>query len=159
MLNCAAAGDAIPEGALVADVGSGAGLPGIALALSRPDLFMVLIEPLDRRCQWLEEVVEDLGIQDRVDVIRARAEQVFDHVDADVVTARAVTALRTLIPLTVPLLHGRGELIALKGKSVEAEIEKAQKIIRKHKGRDISVETLGEGILEEPTTIVRITVG
>lgn len=159
VLNCAAAGDAIPEGALVADVGSGAGLPGIALALARPDLMMVLIEPLDRRVQWLDEVVEDLGLEARVDVVRARAEQVAEEIDADVVTARAVTALRNLIPLTVPLLHGRGELVALKGRSAAEEVEKAQKIIRKFKGHDVSVETFGQGFLEEPTTVVRVPIG
>ena len=159
VLNCAAVGDAIPEGALVADIGSGAGLPGIALALSRPDLMLVLVEPLERRCQWLDEVVEDLGLESRVDVVRARAEQVVDELDADVVTARAVTALRTLVPLTLPLLHGSGELVALKGRSAGAELEKAAKVIRKYKGHDPRIETLGGGILEEPSTVVRIQVG
>ncbi|RKW70545.1 16S rRNA (guanine(527)-N(7))-methyltransferase RsmG [Galactobacter caseinivorans] len=159
VLNCAAVADAIPQGALVADIGSGAGLPGIVLALSRPDLMMVLVEPLERRCQWLDEVVEDLGLESRVDVVRARAEQMVGQIDADVVTARAVTALRTLVPLTLPLISGTGELVALKGRSAELEIEKAQKIIRKYKGHDVRVETLGEGFLEEPTTVVRIAVG
>lgn len=159
VLNCAAAEGAIPQGSLVADVGSGAGLPGIALALARPDLMMVLIEPLDRRVQWLDEVVDDLGLGDRVDVVRARAEQLVGELDADVVTARAVTALRTLVPLTLPLLGGHGELVALKGRSAAEEIEKAQKIIRKHKGHDVTVETLGARYLEEPTTVVRIPVG
>lgn len=159
VLNCAAVADAIPQGALVADIGSGAGLPGIVLALARPDLMMVLVEPLERRCQWLDEVVHDLGIESRVDVVRARAEQMVGEIDADVVTARAVTALRTLVPLTLPLIRGKGELVALKGRSANLEIEKAQKIIRKFKGHDVRVETLGEGFLEEPTTVVRIAVG
>lgn len=159
VLNCAAVAAAIPQGALVADIGSGAGLPGIVLALARPDLMMVLVEPLERRCQWLDEVVSDLGLESRVDVVRARAEQMVGQIDADVVTARAVTALRTLVPLTLPLIQGRGELVALKGRSAELEIEKAQKIIRKHKGHDVRVETLGDGFLEEPTTVVRIAVG
>lgn len=159
VLNCAALAEVVPEGALVADVGSGAGLPGVALALARPDLMLLLIEPLDRRCQWLEEVVEDLGLSERVHVIRARAEQVVEEIDADVVTARAVTALKSLIPLTLPLVHGKGELIALKGRSAAEEIEKAQKIIRKYKGHDVRVDTVGEDFLEEPSTVVRIAVG
>lgn len=159
VLNCAAVSEALPQGALVADVGSGAGLPGIALALSRPDLMMVLVEPLDRRCQWLDEVVEDLGLSDRVDVVRARAEQVVDELDADIVTARAVTALRTLVPLTLPLLHRHGELVALKGRSAGAEVDKAEKIIRRHRGHDVRIESLGESVLQEPTTVVRIAVG
>jgi 16S rRNA (guanine527-N7)-methyltransferase len=158
VLNCAAISEVIPEGALVADVGSGAGLPGLVLALARPDLMLVLIEPLERRCQWLDDVVQDLGLGDRVDVVRARAEQVFDTVDADVVTARAVKALKTLVPLTLPLVHGHGELVALKGRSASEEIEKASKIIRKFKGRNPRVEVLGTDLLEEPTTVVRISV-
>lgn len=159
VLNCAALAEVVPEGALVADVGSGAGLPGIALALARPDLMLLLIEPLDRRCQWLEEVVDDLGLSGRVHVIRARAEQVVEEIDADVVTARAVTALKSLVPLTLPLVHGKGELIALKGRSATEEIAKAQKIIRKFKGHDVRVDTVGEEFLEEPSTVVRIAVG
>ncbi|MGO1320076.1 MAG: 16S rRNA (guanine(527)-N(7))-methyltransferase RsmG [Galactobacter sp.] len=158
VLNCAALVEVIPEGALVADVGSGAGLPGLVLALARPDLMMILIEPLERRCQWLDMVVEDLGLGDRVDVVKARAEQVVETIDADIVTARAVKALKTLVPLTLPLIHGHGELLALKGRSAQDEIEKAAKIIRKHKGRDASVLTLGAEVLEEPTTVVRVRV-
>jgi 16S rRNA (guanine527-N7)-methyltransferase len=158
VLNCAAVSEVIPDGALVADVGSGAGLPGLVLALARPDLMLVLIEPLERRCQWLDDVVQDLGLGDRVDVVRARAEQVFDTIDADVVTARAVKALKTLVPLTLPLVHGHGELVALKGRSAQEEIEKASKIIRKFKGKGARVEVLGAELLDEPTTVVRIGV-
>lgn len=124
VLNCAVVGDLLPEGALVADVGSGAGLPGLALALARPDCTFILIEPLERRVAWLDEVVEDLGLE-AVDVVRARAEQVAGSVDVDVVTARAVSALKTLIPLTLPLIQGTGELLALKGRSAAEEIQAA----------------------------------
>lgn len=158
VLNCAALADVMPEGALVADVGSGAGLPGLVLALARPDLTLVLIEPLQRRCLWLDEVVEDLGLSDRVDVVQARAEQMAETLDVDVVTARAVTAMRQLVPLTLPLMRGGGELIALKGRSAAAEVEKAAKVIRKYKGRDVRIETVGEEWLAEPSTVVRVTV-
>ncbi|WP_344725105.1 16S rRNA (guanine(527)-N(7))-methyltransferase RsmG, partial [Agrococcus terreus] len=99
VLNCAAVQELLPRGAVVADVGSGAGLPGLALAIARPDVQFVLIEPLERRVDWLDMVVEDLGL-DNVDVIRARSEQVFDTVDVDIVTARAVSAMKSLVPIT-----------------------------------------------------------
>src|SRR5690606_6350077 len=90
VLNCAVVQELLPRGGGVADVGSGAGLPGLALAIARPDVQFVLIEPLERRVDWLNMVIEDLGLEN-VDVIRARSEQVFDTVDVDIVTARAVS--------------------------------------------------------------------
>lgn len=157
VLNCAVVGDLLPEGALVADVGSGAGLPGLALALARPDCAFILIEPLERRVAWLDMVVEDLGL-DRVDVIRGRSEQVAGNLDVDVVTARAVSALKTLIPLTVPLVKGEGELIAIKGRSAADEISTASKVIKKFRLSTPTVETVGGDLLEEPTTVVRAAI-
>lgn len=139
----------------VADVGSGAGLPGLVLAISRPDVQWTLIEPMDRRVTWLNEQVEALGL-DNVKVMRARAEDV--GLEFDVVTARAVSAMRTLVPITAPLVRDGGELILLKGHNVPAEIESAQKVLRKHKVTDVSVEVLGEGVLSEPTRVVRARV-
>ncbi|WCD93443.1 16S rRNA (guanine(527)-N(7))-methyltransferase RsmG [Microbacterium sp. nov. GSS16] len=139
----------------VADVGSGAGLPGLVLAISRPDVQWTLIEPMDRRVTWLNEQVEALGL-DNVTVMRARAEDV--GLEFDVVTARAVSAMRTLVPITAPLVRDGGELILLKGHNVPAEIESAQKVLRKHKVTDVSVEVLGEGVLSEPTRVVRARV-
>ena len=143
---------------MIADVGSGAGLPGLALAIARPDVQFVLIEPLERRVDWLDMVIEDLGL-DNVDVIRARSEQVFDTVDVDIVTARAVSAMKSLVPMTVPLLHGQGELLAIKGKSAAAEIGKADKVLRKFKTKKSEVLTVGEELLEVPTTVARLTYG
>lgn len=139
----------------VADVGSGAGLPGLVLAISRPDVQWTLIEPMDRRVTWLNEQVEALGL-DNVKVMRARAEDV--GLEFDVVTARAVSAMRTLVPITAPLVRDGGELILLKGHNVPAEIESAQKVLKKHKVTDVSVEVLGEGVLSEPTRVVRARV-
>lgn len=139
----------------VADVGSGAGLPGLVLAISRPDVQWTLIEPMDRRVTWLNEQVEALGL-DNVEVMRARAEDV--GLEFDVVTARAVSAMRTLVPITAPLVRDGGELILLKGHNVPAEIESAQKVLKKHKVTDVSVEVLGEGVLSEPTRVVRALV-
>lgn len=158
VLNCAVVAELIPLGAEVADVGSGAGLPGLTFAIARPDLSLTLIEPLERRCIWLSEVVEDLGLGN-VTVYRARAEQATEHVTADVVTARAVSALSNLAQLTIPLLHGDGEVLAIKGRSAAEEVQKASKILRKLGSRSTEVLTAGADVLEEPTTVVRIKVG
>jgi 16S rRNA (guanine527-N7)-methyltransferase len=158
VLNCAVVGDLLPEGALVADVGSGAGLPGLALALARPDCQFILIEPLERRVSWLDMVVDDLGLEN-VDVVRARSEQVVGNVVVDVVTARAVSALKTLVPMTVPLLQGTGELLAIKGRSAADEVRTAAKVLKKHKCSTPVIETVGGDLLAEPTTVVRVRVG
>lgn len=157
VLNCAVVAELIDDGAKVADVGSGAGLPGLCLAIARPDLHLTLIEPLERRVTWLEEVVADLGL-DNVKIIRARAEAAIGKVQCSVVTARAVSALDTLAPLTIPLLGGRGELLAIKGRSAAEEITKAAKVLKKLGGVKTEVLTAGADILEEPTTVVRVTV-
>ncbi len=157
VLNCAVIESAIAMDSHVADVGSGAGLPGLCLAIARPDLELTLIEPLERRVIWLQEVVDDLGL-DNVTIMRTRAELAVGMVDADVVTARAVSALSNLAGLTIPLLNGRGEVVAIKGRSAAEEIEKAKKVIRKLGGVDTSVVVCGQELLEEPTTVVRIIV-
>lgn len=138
----------------VADIGSGAGLPGIPLAIARPDVEFVLIEPMERRVEWLQRSVERLGL-DNVRVERARAEELHDVITVDQVTARAVSALSKLIPLVVPLLAHGGELVLLKGKSAEAEIEAARKMIRKHGLVDVHVEELGLDLDTESTRVVR----
>lgn len=158
VLNCAVVHELIPKGALVADVGSGAGLPGIALAIARPDVQFILIEPLERRVDWLDMVIDDLALSN-VDVLRARSEQVVETVDVDIVTARAVSAMRSLIPMTVPLLHGSGELLAIKGQSASNEIEKADKVLRKFQTQHSEVVTVGDELLEVPTTVARLTYG
>jgi 16S rRNA (guanine527-N7)-methyltransferase len=157
VLNCAVVASLIGPDAAVADVGSGAGLPGLTLALARPDLRLTLIEPLERRVVWLNEVVDDLGL-DNVTVVRTRAELAADEVSADVVTSRAVSALDKLARLSIPLLHGSGEMLAIKGRSAADEVEKAAKVIRKLGGRETEILTVGDGLLEEPTTVVRILV-
>ena len=157
VLNCAVIESEIAQGSHVADVGSGAGLPGLCLAIARPDLELTLIEPLERRVIWLQEVVDDLGLSN-VTVMRTRAELAVGMVTADVVTARAVSALSNLAGLTIPLLGGEGEVVAIKGRSAGEEIEKAAKAIRKLGGVKTSVVTVGQDLLEEPTTLVRIVV-
>lgn len=157
VLNCAVVSELIPEGRHVADVGSGAGLPGLCLALVREDLSLTLIEPLERRVLWLEEVVADLDLAQQVTVLRSRSEQAASEVNCDVVTARAVSALTKLLPLTIPLLHGSGELLAIKGRSAEREIQEAAKALVKYRAEDPEVLTVGR-FLPEPTTVVRVRV-
>ena len=141
----------------VADIGSGAGLPGLVLAIARPDVEWTLIEPMERRVTWLTEQVEALGLSN-VEVLRARAEDVRRPEGFDVVTARAVSALRTLIPITAPLVRDGGELTLLKGMNADNEIDAAQKQIKKFRLSNVRVEILGEGVLPETTRVVRATV-
>ncbi|PZO68002.1 MAG: 16S rRNA (guanine(527)-N(7))-methyltransferase RsmG [Kocuria palustris] len=158
VLNCAVVEALIPQDARVADVGSGAGLPGLCLAIARPDLELTLIEPLERRVTWLNEIVQDLQLEN-VQVLRARGEQVEELPGGsapDVVTARAVSALGGLLDFTLPLLQGSGELLALKGRSAQQEIDKARKQLKRHRVAQTEVLTLGSELLEEPTTVVRV---
>jgi 16S rRNA (guanine527-N7)-methyltransferase len=141
----------------VADVGSGAGLPGLVLAIARPDVDFVLIEPMERRTDWLRSESDRLGLQN-VTVLRGRAEDVADDVVVDQVTARAVSALSKLIPLTVPLVRSGGQLILMKGARVDEEIEKARKVILRKRLSDVEVLELGEGVVDETTRVFRATV-
>jgi 16S rRNA (guanine527-N7)-methyltransferase len=141
----------------VADIGSGAGLPGLVLAIARPDVEWTLIEPMERRVTWLNEQVQELELTNVI-VYRARAEDVKPTDGFDVVTARAVSALRTLIPITAPRVRDGGELTLLKGMNAANEIEAAQKQIKKFRLSDVRVEVLGEGVLTETTRAVRARV-
>ena len=157
VLNSAILAPLITSGARVADIGTGGGMPGLVLAIVRPDARFLLIEPMERRCAWLSEQIERLGLEN-VEVRRGRAEEYHDAFDVDQVTARAVTALRTLVPITAPLLRDGGEMLFLKGTSVEAEIRAAEKVLRKHRVTGVSVEELGTGLLAETTRVFRATV-
>lgn len=157
VLNSAVMAPLLESGTQVADIGTGGGMPGLVLAIVRPDVTFRLIEPMERRCAWLTEQVERLGLTN-VEVLRGRAEEYHDAFEVDVVTARAVTALRKLIPITVPLLRDGGQTIFLKGSGVDAEIEAARKLISKYQLRNPHVEILGEGLLAETTRVFRATV-
>lgn len=141
----------------VGDVGSGAGLPGIVAAIARPDVQFILIEPMERRVAWLTDQVNELGL-DNVEVLRARAEDAMLFRALDQVTARAVSALKTLVPLTARLVRPGGELVLMKGAGAEREIEAAQKAIAKAKLSNVEVLELGVGVLSEPTRVVRAVV-
>lgn len=140
-----------------ADVGSGAGLPGLVLAIARPDVEWTLIEPMERRTAWLTEQVDALEL-DNVTVVRMRAEEWDAGRVFDVVTARAVSALRTLVPSTAPLVRPGGRLVFLKGANVSAEVDAAAKQVRKFGLTDVRVEVVGEGVLGEPTRVFLATV-
>ncbi|WP_445444573.1 16S rRNA (guanine(527)-N(7))-methyltransferase RsmG [Clavibacter sp. km3a] len=142
---------------LVGDIGSGAGLPGLVLAIARPDVRFVLIEPMERRVAWLEEQARHLELEN-VEVRRARAEDVASDYALDQVTARAVSAFSKLIPLTAPLVKTGGELVLMKGANAEREVEAATKVIRRFHLEDVEVLTLGEGQVEEVTRVIRARV-
>jgi len=152
ILNCAVIEQVIPEGTTVIDVGSGAGLPDIPLAIARPDLHITLIEPLLKRYNYLNEVTEKLGL-DNVTVLRGRAEEgpiKKAVVGADVVTSRAVAPLGRLAKWSLPLVRKGGEMIALKGSSVHEELERDAADIQKAGGGKAEVTTV------HGTTIIRV---
>ena len=162
LLNCALlapelSGSLTGERLRVADVGSGAGLPGLVLAMIRPDVDFVLIEPLERRTRWLREQVEALGLTN-VEVFTGRAEEYPAKRSFDIVTARAVKALKGLVPWLEPLLVDHGRMMLLKGQRIDEEIAEAQKVLSKHKLRDVRVEVLGLGKVAEPTRLFAATV-
>ena len=155
ILNCAVLKEVLAPEAVVGDIGSGAGLPGLAVAIARPDVDVHLIEPLARRTVWLEVAIAELGLTN-VTVHRGRAESLAGELTCDVVTARAVARLSRLAEWAGPLLRPGGELIALKGSSAGQELEDDLPAIRKAGGVEPRIEVLGAGRLEVPTTIVRV---
>jgi len=156
ILNCALLAPLVLPGR-VGDIGSGAGLPGLVLAIARPDVQFILIEPMERRVEWLVHESAELGL-DNVEVVRVRAEDAKFSPWLDQVTARAVSALSKLIPLTAPLVRSGGQLLFLKGASVGAEVDAAAKAIRKARLSDVEILTLGEGVVSEVTRVFRATV-
>ena len=157
VLNCAVVAPLLVAGGTVGDVGSGAGLPGIVLAIARPDVRFVLIEPMERRVAWLREQREALGLEN-VEVLRARAEDARLDAPLAQVTARAVSAFRKLIPITAPLVRDGGELVLMKGANADAEIAAAGKELRRFHIRDARMEILGTGVVDEVTRVIRATV-
>lgn len=156
VVNSALVGPMLRAGRVL-DVGSGAGLPGIPLAIARPDAHLVLIEPMERRAQWLRQTVADLGLEN-VTVIRARAEEILPEAKEAQVTARAVSALRRLVPLAARLVPGGGQLLLLKGASVDREIAAAQPVFARWGIEDATVRVLGEDFGVEPTRVFCATV-
>lgn len=152
ILNSAVVSELVPPGKTVADIGSGAGLPGIPMSICLPDNHFTLIEPMERRSEWLRDLVTELGLTN-VTVLRARAEEVGDVFD--VATARAVSALPKLLRLVVPLVRDGGLILALKGSKAADEIEDAKRFQKKLRLASFEILYTGEGVLAEPTLVVR----
>ena len=158
VLNCAVVSQALPADVEVIDVGSGAGLPGLALAIARPDVRMHLVEPMLRRTNWLSAAVEELGL-DNVEVHRGRAEQFWDQLSAPVVTARAVARLGELARWSLPLLRPGGSMLALKGASAQEELDADRPALRRLGAVSDAVETYGAEVVSPATIVVRVTLG
>ena len=158
LLNCAVVAPVLDPKSSVADVGSGAGLPGLVWAMRRPDLRITLVEPMLRRVRFLEEAVDalDLGW---VRIVRARAEELRDDVRYDTVTARAVAPLDRLARWCVPLIRPGGTLLALKGESARQELDASFSTLKRLGATDARVELYGEGVLSVPTRAVVVTIG
>jgi 16S rRNA (guanine527-N7)-methyltransferase len=157
LANCAVVTELVPQGARVVDVGSGAGLPGLVLAIRRPDLHVDLVDSLQRRTDFLSEAVARLGLEAQVRVVRGRAEDplVVDSVgEAEWVTARAVAPLDRLVGWCLPLLRAGGRLLAIKGSSAQAEVSEHSSTVRRQGGVDLAVVRCGVGALEEPTAVI-----
>lgn len=156
VINSALLSELVPAGSKVADIGSGAGLPGIPMAIAQPEAHFTLIEPMERRSGWLQQVIEDLGIRN-ADVIRARAEEV-ERTDFDIATARAVAALDKLLKLLTPLIRGsEGKtVLAMKGSRAPEEILDAKKRLEILGFDAPEIITLGLGRAPETATVVRI---
>jgi 16S rRNA (guanine527-N7)-methyltransferase len=159
LLNCAVITDLMPEGSSVCDIGSGAGLPGIVLAIRRPDLSVTLLEPLLRRTTFLELAVSTMGL-DNVTVHRGRAEEM--HGDAewsggfDVVTSRAVAPMERLAGWSLPLVRSGGLFLAMKGSTAQEELDGSTQALRRLGGTDFRVQTVGERWLSPAVTVVSV---
>ncbi len=155
LLNCAVLADVVPGEAAVCDIGSGAGLPGLVLALRRPDLQVTLVEPLLRRTRFLDEAVDELALEN-VEIVRARAEALHGRRVFDVVTSRAVAPLDRLLGWSLPLTRAGGFVLAMKGASVREELDAAAGVMRSLQAGAVEVLTVGAGLLPEPTTALRV---
>lgn len=155
LLNCALISDLIEADATVCDVGSGAGLPGLVLAIRRPDLRVTLLEPLLRRTQFLAEAVESLGLGN-IEVVRGRAEELHGRRRFDVVTSRAVAPLEKLARWSLPLTRSGGWFLPMKGSSAPAELRDAEKVLRELGADQWAVVSLGEDLEATPVTVLRI---
>jgi 16S rRNA (guanine527-N7)-methyltransferase len=154
LVNCAVLGELVPLDADVADIGSGAGLPGLVLAIHRPDLRVTLVEPLLRRTTFLSEVVDALGLAN-VEVRRGRAEELHGSRDFGVVTSRAVAPLPRLLDWSMPLIRTGGLLLAMKGSTAAEEVTAARPDLERWQATHVTVLTAGDGLIDPPTTVVR----
>ncbi|WP_066359813.1 16S rRNA (guanine(527)-N(7))-methyltransferase RsmG [Herbidospora mongoliensis] len=158
LLNCAVIAEVVPPDVKLVDIGSGAGLPGIVLAIVRPDVTVTLLEPLLRRTVFLEECVETLKLPN-VEVLRGRAEELKGKREFDVATARAVAPLDRLLAWSLPLLTEGGELLAMKGERAAEELAGAKAQLSAHGAKTAELVTVGRGKVDPPATLVRVIAG
>jgi len=158
VLNCAAVADLVPRPSALIDLGSGAGLPGIVLALLLPDVQVTLLERMERRSLFLDECVQELGLRN-AQVYRATAEEVAGKLAADVVTARAVAPLDRLAGLAAGLVRPGGLILAVKGAAAEQEVAQARPVLRRLGMRDVAVVRAGDGRVDRAATVVRMVAG
>jgi 16S rRNA (guanine527-N7)-methyltransferase len=155
LLNCAVLTELIAEGLDVCDIGSGAGLPGLVVAIRRPDLRVTVVEPLLRRSSFLTEAVTTLALTN-VEVLRARAEDLHGRRDFSVVTSRAVAPLPRLLDWCMPLVRRGGEMLAMKGSSAAVEVQQAAQELRRWGVATAHVVSVGRGVIDPQATVIRI---
>jgi 16S rRNA (guanine527-N7)-methyltransferase len=158
LVNCAVVADLLPETGTLVDIGSGGGLPGLVLAMLRPEMRVVLLEPMLRRVVFLNECVASLEL-DNATVLRGRAEDVTGQVEADVATARAVAPLDRLASWTRGVLRPGGTLLAIKGRGAEDELAAAGPVLRRLGARSAEVLRVGHDRVDPATTVVRVVIG
>lgn len=155
IVNSAVLAPLVPPGTL-ADIGSGAGFPGLVVAIARPDVHCTLVEPMERRATWLRDEAERLGL-DNVDVLRARAEDIPEGRQFSAITARAVSALKKLIPMTYRLVAPGGQMLFLKGQKLDEEMEAAKKVLRPELFSSVEALVVGPEWKTEETRVFRAT--
>lgn len=158
VINCAVLGEMVTAGATVVDVGSGAGLPGIPLAIARPDLDVTLLEPLERRCRWLTAVVDDLGLAPRVHVVRGRAQEVVGSLTGNVVVSRAIAPLPRLLDWCLPLVAPGGAVLAMKGDRAADELAGVEAQLKFLGVRSAKIELCGLGSVMPPVRVVKVVI-
>lgn len=158
LLNCAVVDEVLPEHGELVDIGSGAGLPGLVLAMVRPSLRVILVESMLRRCVFLEECAQQLKLEN-VQVVRGRAEELSGKIQADIATARAVAPMERLAGWAAGLLRPGGELLAIKGQSAAEELAAARPVLQRLQARSTEVMDVGRGRVVSVTTVVRVVIG
>lgn len=153
ILNCTAINEFIPQKAVTIDIGSGGGLPGIVLAITRPDVHVHLVESMDRRIEWLTELVDEFELKNAT-VHNNRIQDLHGEFAASVVTARAVAALKKLVPMAMPVLKSGGKLVALKGQRAPVEIDEATQVFKKNKVAWVDLHEVEVKGTDESTNIV-----
>jgi 16S rRNA (guanine527-N7)-methyltransferase len=156
LLNSAVVAELVPAASTLVDLGSGAGLPGLVLAMMLPGMQVVLVEPMARRTTFLSECVTELGLSN-VEVRRGRAEELAGQIAADVVTSRAVARLDRLAVLAAGLARPGGLVLAIKGAAAREEVDEAASVLRRLGARNLELVSAGVGVLSQPTTVVRFT--